>query len=274
MWTPTNPAGSGSTRRARRRRETTNSWPSPLAPGYGSRLGQDRPRRRSARGRNLASTRTGDPGPPPRPARPASPGRRGVRLRDPTRPRSGLRTSYLGRRSLRRPNYWWARVNDIPAWPKPATTDADGRFTMHGVGRRAQDSGSASSTRDSLSQMIDVETDDAPDAKSVTMALQPAKIFTGRVTYADTGKPVPHARLEISASARGNAGSPADQLPDRCRRPVSREPLAGRSFSMSGHLLPPGNFTSPLRRESIGPRARSSSRSTCPFPGRRSSAAR
>ncbi len=104
------------------------------------------------------------------------------------------------------PAYWWARVNDIPAWPKPATSDADGRFELHGVGRRLQTQLNIIDSR-FASQMIEVKTDDALGAKSVTMALQPAKIFTGRVTYADTGKPVPHARLQISASGAGQRGS-------------------------------------------------------------------
>ena len=101
------------------------------------------------------------------------------------------------------PSYWWARVNDLPAWSKPATTDADGRFEVHGVGRRLQAHLSIVDPRFAL-QTIDVETDDAPGAKSVTMALQPAKTFTGRVTYADTGKPVPQARVDISASGAGD----------------------------------------------------------------------
>ena len=32
--------------------------------------------------------------------------------------------------------------------------------------------------------------------KNVTMAVEPARIITGRVTYADTGKPAPHAVVE------------------------------------------------------------------------------
>ena len=59
-------------------------------------------------------------------------------------------------------------------------------------------------------QMIDVETDDSPDAKSVTMALRPAQIITGRVTYADTGKPVPHARLIVTCQERRATRDPTD----------------------------------------------------------------
>ena len=42
-------------------------------------------------------------------------------------------------------------------------------------------------------QRIIVDTDGTDGPKQVTAALEPAKVITGRVTYADTGKPVPHA---------------------------------------------------------------------------------
>ena len=41
----------------------------------------------------------------------------------------------------------------------------------------------------------------------MTMALEPARIITGRVTYADTGKPVPHAVVDIMI--QGDDGSSA-----------------------------------------------------------------
>jgi hypothetical protein len=117
----------------------------------------------------------------------------------------------LGRRRSEGPSYWWARVNDLPAWPKPATTDADGRFTLHGVGRGFQATLSIIDSRFAL-QMFDVETDNSLDAKPVTLALRPAQIITGRVTYADTGKPVPHARLIVNARGGGQRGTLATQF--------------------------------------------------------------
>ena len=36
-----------------------------------------------------------------------------------------------------------------------------------------------------------------PGEKKLSIALEPAKIITGRVTYADNGKPVPHAPLSV-----------------------------------------------------------------------------
>lgn len=111
-----------------------------------------------------------------------------------------------GRVTADGPKYWWARVNDNPAWPKPAITDAGGRFTIHGLGRGFKTRLSIIDPRFPLEE-IEVETDDSPGAKLLRRALQPAKIFTGRVTYADTGEPVPHARLEVLASAAGQGGN-------------------------------------------------------------------
>jgi RNA polymerase sigma factor (sigma-70 family) len=97
------------------------------------------------------------------------------------------------------PIYEWTRVNDIPAWPKPAITDADGRFTIRGVGRRLKAGLSIIDPRFAL-RNIEVEKDDAPGSKLVTETLEPAKVFIGRVTDAETGKPVPHARLVVHAA--------------------------------------------------------------------------
>ena len=97
------------------------------------------------------------------------------------------------------PIYEWTRVSARPAWPKPATSDVDGRFTIRGVGRRRKAALSVIDPRFAV-QNIDVGTDDAPGAKIVTAALEPAKVFIGRVTDAETGKAVPHARLLFTAN--------------------------------------------------------------------------
>jgi RNA polymerase sigma factor (sigma-70 family) len=94
--------------------------------------------------------------------------------------------------------FWWANANDFPAWPRPATTDAQGHFTVHGVGRNMHAYLTARHPRFAL-QEITVETDDAAESKPMMLALEPARIITGRVTYGDTGKPVVHAKVAVQA---------------------------------------------------------------------------
>ena len=48
-----------------------------------------------------------------------------------------------------------------------------------------------------------MDTDNTSDPRSITITMEPAKVITGRVTYADTGKPVPHASIEIMSYSGG-----------------------------------------------------------------------
>ena len=50
-----------------------------------------------------------------------------------------------------------------------------------------------------------IKVDPGPDPKPIAIALQPAKMIVGRVTYADTGRPVPRALV-----ASGSVLSEAD----------------------------------------------------------------
>jgi protocatechuate 3,4-dioxygenase beta subunit len=96
-------------------------------------------------------------------------------------------------------SYWSATVHDFPAWPRPVTTDPEGRFTLRGVGRDLRAYLTVHHPRFAL-QRIEVPTDDPSASKPLTAALVPAQVLTGRVSYADTGKPVPHAPLEVISS--------------------------------------------------------------------------
>ncbi len=82
----------------------------------------------------------------------------------------------------------------LPAWPRPATTDADGRFTIRGVGRGIRVHLAIDDPR-FAPLGLDVDTDASSAVKDLTMAVEPARIITGRVTYADTGEPAAHARV-------------------------------------------------------------------------------
>lgn len=95
-------------------------------------------------------------------------------------------------------------AGDLAAWPRPTATDAGGRFTVRGIGRDLRALIMAEDRRFARQRII-VDTDGPVGTKDISAAMEPAKVFTGRVTYADTGKPVPHAALKILAYRGGPA---------------------------------------------------------------------
>ncbi len=123
--------------------------------------------------------------------------------RDPQRASTGGH-----RRQLEGVFYWGTKVNDFPAWPRPVITDAEGRFTLRGLGRDLNASLSVHDPRFAVLR-IPVKTDGASKSKAITAALSPARILTGRATYADTGEGVPHAVLEVRSS-RGSTECETD----------------------------------------------------------------
>jgi protocatechuate 3,4-dioxygenase beta subunit len=142
----------------------------------------------------------------------------------PQAPASGVRRRFDGAA------YSFTKINDFPAWPKPVTTDSDGRYTLRGLG---QDLGAVFTVhhpRFAL-QRIEVETNGASESKPMNAALVPAQILTGRVTYADSGKGVPHAPLDLYAS-RGRAAIPADFETDDEGRFRVNPPPADRSYNV------------------------------------------
>ena len=94
------------------------------------------------------------------------------------------------------PAFWWNHPDDVAGWPKPAISDAAGRFTLHGVGPGLSVFLSVLDSR-FAGQVIEIKSDAASLTKPLSFALQPARTLTGRVTYADTGKPAPNARVTV-----------------------------------------------------------------------------
>ena len=168
------------------------------------------------------------------------------------RARASLHDRYIRRRSDG--VYFWSRdAHDYPAWPRPVTTDAEGRFTVRGVGQKLHADLTVHHPRFAL-QSIDVDTDDNAESKTLPAALAPSQIVNVRVTYADTGEPVPHSPLRVGAS-RGRVvnwsmnprqttqGRPAS-IPGRRTAPTVSRPIPRKGSRIS---LPVGG--------SIGPRA-------------------
>src|SRR5262249_22185614 len=110
----------------------------------------------------------------------------------------------------------------LRAWLGPITSDAQGRFEVHGLAQdRAvglQGVGDRSARQTMVVNPVGMErdyvrnnqrlggglswTDAKPTkgrAEDFTWTLAPARVFEGAVTYADTGKPVPRARVLLYA---------------------------------------------------------------------------
>jgi RNA polymerase sigma factor (sigma-70 family) len=104
------------------------------------------------------------------------------------------------------PHFWGgAYAKTPPAWPQAATTDAEGRFTIRGIGRGLRVLLLADDPQYARQRIV-IDTEDSDKPQSITAALEPAKVLTGRITYADTGKPVPHAAVEILSYTRPQGG--------------------------------------------------------------------
>jgi hypothetical protein len=105
---------------------------------------------------------------------------------------------------LEGPFLWWGRAYDRPGWPKSVTTDADGRFDLHGIGCGVHARLGVFDPR-FAPQTIEVATDAPGHPKPLKWKLQPAWTLTGRVTYADNGRPAAYAEVQVG-TATGPGG--------------------------------------------------------------------
>jgi protocatechuate 3,4-dioxygenase beta subunit len=91
-------------------------------------------------------------------------------------------------------------------WPGSATTDADGRFRLVGIGHGVRVGLRVDDPRFAR-QGLGAETNEGEGPKRATLPLQPAMRVTGRVTCADTGEPLRDAIVIVgSGQSRWNAG--------------------------------------------------------------------
>jgi protocatechuate 3,4-dioxygenase beta subunit len=137
-------------------------------------------------------------------------------------PRAGLHHRSVYRRS---DGFFYGTGDapDLPAWPRPMTTDSEGRFTLRGVGRKLHATLAVHHPRFAR-QTIRVDTDDDSESKTVTAALAPSQIVNVRVTYADTGRPVPHAPLQVLAAQARSARIDEAETDDDGRARVNSFP--------------------------------------------------
>jgi beta-lactamase regulating signal transducer with metallopeptidase domain len=111
---------------------------------------------------------------------------------------------------------WW--MKSLPqAWPSPQVSDAEGRIALNGLpaghGAYVNIDGTDRFAPQSIALNTGMPTErgerdgtyrsqvvNAAAGAEPVAQLEPAQVITGRVTYADTGLPAPHARLTISCS--------------------------------------------------------------------------
>ncbi len=151
-----------------------------------------------------------------------------------------------------RPDFDELHRRDFPAWPGPAISDDQGRFTLRGLSRdllcrlliedprfaiplTTLQTAEKVDARLPLARLGTIKVDPGSDPKPIAIALQPAQTIVGRVTYADTGRPVPHALV-----ASGASYSEAD-AEGRFRVPVG----PGGRRSLRGPSPVPGRRTVP-----------------------------
>jgi RNA polymerase sigma factor (sigma-70 family) len=84
-------------------------------------------------------------------------------------------------------------------WPEAATTDAKGRFVLHGL-RPDWNITIEVHGKDQALQEIVLKAQDKGKSEEVPLVLSPVRILEGTVTYEDTGKPVANTRLVTIAA--------------------------------------------------------------------------
>ena len=143
------------------------------------------------------------------------------------------------RRHTEGPRFSWELMNNHPGWPKPATTDSDGRFTIRGLGRGCEIQLGITDQRFAR-QMIEIPTNDAAGDRVAKATLQPAQIISGRVTLADTGAAVSHAMVRISSTGTGQRAYRSTSFQTDSEGRFRANPAAGELFAVSASP-PPGH---------------------------------
>jgi protocatechuate 3,4-dioxygenase beta subunit len=139
---------------------------------------------------------------------------------------------------------WTTPPEELRAWPRPVTTDEQGRFTLAGIGRGLTLRLEVRDPRFAL-QRFDVQTDDGDGPLEITLGLEPAMIIKGRALAADTGQPFPVAVIAVRSTFRSRPGMfHAKFRADRQGR-FQVNPFPGDSFRIAA--FPPAGEPYPAR---------------------------
>jgi RNA polymerase sigma factor (sigma-70 family) len=126
-----------------------------------------------------------------------------------------------------------APPQDLPFWPKPVITDAQGRFALHGL---AKGQVLGVEVRDERYAAVVLDLEPPAQGDTAVLAVGPARNLEGTITDAMTGKPVPNVHIHIDSfpdyfGGFGIVGDPADEKGRRFggNAYVSMGPLIHRS---------------------------------------------
>jgi hypothetical protein len=119
-------------------------------------------------------------------------------------------------------------VLDCPLWPQPVTTDADGRFRVSGFGRGQEVDLLVEDDRVAAQEVSVVVGD-----KERNFGLEPPHKVSGRITAADTNKPLAGASVWVTSS-RDRLGYGVDVRADADGR-YSANAYPGESYSVAAY---------------------------------------
>ncbi len=122
----------------------------------------------------------------------------------------------------------------LRAWPRPVTTDRDGRLALAGVDRGPSVGLVAHDPR-FAHQWLNVQTDKPDGPKEVTLVLRPSTIIEGRVLAADTGSPIPDAAISVAASRRQFDSMYSTQFRADGQGRYTANPSPGAYFRVDAH---------------------------------------
>jgi RNA polymerase sigma factor (sigma-70 family) len=135
----------------------------------------------------------------------------------------------------------------LPAWPKPVITDAEGRFTVRGIGPNHAVTLEVRDDRFAR-QQLKMETGGKASPEESRFALTPARRIVGRVVYADTRAAVPNVRLSVwvvQRSRRAFLGAVEGRANAQGRFAINT--FAGDSLGITAYAPEGGPYLNPVK---------------------------
>src|SRR5262249_29792186 len=124
---------------------------------------------------------------------------------------------------------------DLPLWPRPIVTDAQGRFTVRGFGRGQAIDVLIEDDRFAV-QTLTLQAADGSKPKEVRRSLAAPQKIEGRVLYEDTRKPGGGVQVTV-VSYRNQRAYAVNGRADAAGR-FRMNPYPGQSFTVSVSALP------------------------------------